>query len=114
MFERTAYCGLDCLDCPAYKAARSGNPADVEKVIEMWGSPDFPLNAEDIYCDGCKQDNGRLFKFCSQCAIRKCAASKQLHTCAECPQYPCAQLEQHLKMIPEVKDTLDKLHSQAE
>ncbi|MDJ0762849.1 MAG: DUF3795 domain-containing protein [Myxococcota bacterium] len=34
------------------------------------------IQADDINCDGCLSENGRLFRPCEVCEIRKCGVEK--------------------------------------
>ena len=92
-----AYCGLDCSECPAYKATQSKDKKELEALLEEWDSPDYPLTVENLACDGCSADSKRVFKFCGECPIRQCAHPKGYATCADCPDFPCSLLEKHFE-----------------
>jgi hypothetical protein len=92
-----AYCGLICDNCPAYRATRSGDPADLETVLIHWRETfDIPyLNEADVVCDGCRAE-GRLNSYCRLCAVRSCAQAQGVSNCAFCSDYPCAELKRLL------------------
>jgi hypothetical protein len=83
-------CGIDCGNCPAYKATQAG---DMEKLAELavkWGG-DKGLTAEDVLCDGCISD--RVFKNVLDCTVRSCALAKGVEVCSRCGDYACDKLE---------------------
>ena len=64
-----AFCGLYCGACPLYLTSIKAK--DSSKVV----------------CLGCKSD--KLAEHCLKCAIKDCAAAKNLNSCGECDQFPC-------------------------
>lgn len=107
-----AYCGLTCTECPTYLATVSDDDAARDKVTVDWSKMfGFKLSREDINCNGCKSDSGRLFGHCNTCQIRKCASEKELDTCASCDDYACEKLSAFLKFVPHAKNKLDQLRS---
>jgi len=106
-----AYCGLDCSDCPAYKATQSKDKKELKSLLEEWNSPDCPLTVENLACDGCSANSKRHFKFCGECPIRQCAHPKGYATCADCSDFPCSLLEKHFEWSPESKATLERLRN---
>ena len=108
----TAYCGLACAECPAYVAKRTADDALRAKTAKAWSGPDFPVAAADVSCDGCTVPEGKRFKYCAACEVRDCASTRDLATCAECPEYGCDKLEKLIAMIgPEIRTTLDALRA---
>lgn len=105
-----AYCGLVCSDCPAYKATQADDDKLREETAKKW-SEMFHADIKPAYinCDGCPTDSKRLFGYCAQCEIRKCAREKGLESCAACAEYPCAKLSDFLKNAPEAQAFLDEL-----
>lgn len=92
-----AFCGLDCEDCPAYRATRSRDPAALETVLVYWRETlDLPdLALADVVCDGCQAD-GQLNSSCRHCTVRSCAQVQGVPSCAYCADYPCADLQRLL------------------
>ena len=108
-----AYCGLDCLKCPAYIAKRENDNELRIKTAKSWSSHGFKVEPDQINCDGCHSE-GELIDFCSSCLVRNCAVERELNTCANCVDYPCAEkLEKLWGQIksPQAKSTLDKLRN---
>ena len=103
-----AFCGLTCSECPAFVAKRTDDNELRKKTVEDWSSPEFPLNPEDINCDGCVTGVD-VFKHCTMCEVRKCATDKGVKTCAHCAEYSCDTLEGlwELLQVPHAKETLD-------
>lgn len=88
--DLTAICGPSCTQCDAYKASRSGNRAELERIaIEWTKAMGRTFTADDIYCDGCRVPDGRLSSYCETCDIRICAQSRGNITCAHCEDCPC-------------------------
>jgi Protein of unknown function (DUF3795) len=57
MYDMTAYCGLDCLECQAYKATKANDLQLKKQIAERWSSQDeIKFKPEDIDCLGCKSD----------------------------------------------------------
>ena len=107
-----AYCGLDCTTCPAHIAWKTDDDELRKKQAEEWGSPDYPLTAEDINCVGCKVDGEPKLKFCSTCSVKSCASKRGVETCAHCDDYGCDKIEGLLDQIgDELRDTLEKLRA---
>jgi hypothetical protein len=106
------YCGLNCSDCIVYKVTRSGGDLDRKEAAIEWNRKyGFNLKPEDMTCDGCTSDDGRLFGYCSKCRVRACAPVKGLATCAECEEYICPYLDEVISLEPQVKIELEKLRN---
>jgi hypothetical protein len=107
-----AYCGLDCAECPAHLAWKTNDDELRKKQATEWGSPDYPLTAEDINCVGCKVDDEPKFKFCGSCSIRSCASERGVETCAHCDDYGCDTLEGWLSQAgDELRQKLEKIRA---
>lgn len=86
-----AACGNDCSACPRY-VARPYEKTDDElhHTAELWmkiGYRDHIVSNEEIACTGCKPEN-----WCRYHAV-KCCEEKGIITCAECDEYPCANMQ---------------------
>jgi predicted nucleic acid binding AN1-type Zn finger protein len=113
MDKMIAYCGLDCIQCPAYVATQADDREALEKTAAMWreqfNSP--YITADSIICDGCMQD-GRLSGYCTICEIRACALERGMETCALCAEYEgCGKLAAFHEHAPEAQATLDGLRA---
>ncbi len=105
-----AYCGIVCTECPAYQGTKTGDDELLERTAKMWSDAfGEEISPEDIRCDGCKGEEGRKAVFCGVCKVRECNIERGYPNCAPCPDYVCDKLAELLKMIPEVRETLEKL-----
>jgi hypothetical protein len=114
MDKMIAYCGLDCVRCPAYIATQANDRAALEKVAAEWREAFDPnITADSIICDGCLvADGGRIAGYCSICEIRACARGRKLNTCAPCIEYEsCAKLAGFHEHAPEARATLDGIRA---
>lgn len=108
-----AYCGLDCAGCPIHLATQEQNfarqhsmRAEITRLCsEQYGINLLPHDVTD--CDGCRAQSGRLFSGCAKCEIRKCAAAKNLASCAFCAEYACEMLLRHFKTDPAARTRLE-------
>lgn len=110
--EYISFCGLKCLECPAYIAKRTNDNALRTKTAKIWSNAGFIIDADSINCDGCHTENGDLVFHCLKCDVRNCALLKNVTTCADCTDYPCEKLEKLWKDIhaPQARDVLNALH----
>jgi hypothetical protein len=105
-----AYCGLDCSVCPALRALKFDDEALRRQTALAWSQLyQTKISPEQIACQGCRSDQGVLFAHCGDCAVRACARSKGLDTCAACQDYPCRELEFIHKGAPQAKQNLERL-----
>ena len=91
------YCGINCLECNAYKATVTGNrDLLVEVSKKFW---DGRYQPEEWACLGCGPDSKPFMSaYCDGCEIRACAAGKQLPNCAACPDFEdCRRLHDFIK-----------------
>jgi hypothetical protein len=110
-----AFCGLLCDMCPIYLATREEDKeaqlrmrTDIARICREQYGLEYQL-VEITDCDGCGVEGGRLFSGCRKCTIRSCAMDKGLKTCAECPDYPCAQLLSFFEGEPDARERLDEI-----
>ena len=112
MKEMISYCGLACHECPTFLATQTNDDEKRLAVAEMWSKQfGFDLKRQDINCDGCHSDSGRLFGHCKMCEIRKCGMEKKVTNCAHCEDYSCEKLENLVKIIPHAKKNLEHIRS---
>ena len=106
--EMTAYCGLDCSECKAFKATQVNDSELKKQMAERWsGQGDVKFKPEDVDCRGCKSNviSGWCRKLCK---IRPCASEKKVITCAHCDQYQCDRLKEFLRDEPVAAGNLEK------
>jgi hypothetical protein len=76
----------------------------------MWSEQyGWDLKPEDMYCEGCMVEDGRLFGYCETCEVRKCAGEKAVENCAHCADYGCNKLNVIWKMAPEARSNLEEI-----
>ena len=112
MGDMTAYCGINCSACPVLLATAKDDDQQRAKVASGWSKMfGWSLKPEDINCDGCLQNEGRLFGHCLNCEVRACAGQKKMDTCARCDDYGCEKLQPIFALVPDIKDKLDKMRA---
>lgn len=110
MKKMIAFCGVECYECPTFKATQKDDNQKRMKIAELWSREyKIELKPEDINCDGCLTNSGRLFNHCKVCYIRKCCQEKQIENCAYCHAFVCQELDYIFKAIPKAKTTLEKI-----
>ena len=77
-----APCGKLCSACPAKEAGK---------------------------CGGCRSAAAAANK--ADCPIRSCVAKKGFRTCAECPGFPCAKLQEWAKKSEANQEALKRLQA---
>jgi len=111
MEKMIASCGIVCSECGAFIATKTGDEKLREKTAKEWSNMfNADIKTEDVYCDGCLQNEGYLFSHCHECEIRKCCQKKQIENCAYCRDYPCESLSDFFKYLPPTaKNILDDI-----
>jgi len=110
--EMIAFCGLNCYECGAFLATKQNDNQKRAKVAQEWSKLfKVEIKTEDINCEGCQSNGGRLFNYCKVCEIRKCGKEKNLINCGYCGEYPCQKLDFIFSNAPDAKKRLDKIHS---
>ena len=105
-----AYCGLSCHECPTFIATQNDDNIKRAEVAEQWSKQyNAEIRPEEIFCDGCLSEGGKLFKHCQVCEIRKCGMEKGIVTCAHCDDFICAKLDNFFNLVPECKDLLKEI-----
>lgn len=110
MSQMIAYCGLVCSACPAFLATLVNDDEARAKTAASY-SEKFGLNfrPEEINCEGCKSEGGKLIGYCRSCGIRRCCSERGLDTCAGCSDQPCEDLIKFHEFSPEARDCFEKL-----
>lgn len=108
-----AFCGITCTNCPAFKATQRDDDNKRMKVAELWSKQlKTEIKPEEINCDGCMIEDGRLFSHCKVCKIRKCGHEKNIQNCAHCNEFPCRNLSVIIDAMPDAKATLEEIRKQ--
>jgi hypothetical protein len=72
MSKMIAYCGLVCSNCPSFLATQNNDDAMRRNTAAFYSEKyGFDLKPEEINCDGCKTQGGKLLAYCQSCAIRQ-------------------------------------------
>ena len=113
MTEMIAFCGLACNECDACIATKTTMTAEgkiklAEKWTKLYGHG-RTVKPEEVICDGCLSEDGRMWTHCSRCEIRKCGKAKEISNCAFCPDYFCGKLEKFFMEAPDAKIRLDAI-----
>ena len=110
MDKMIAFCGLSCSGCPAFIATQKDDDKQRKKTAKAWSKIyKSDIKPEDINCDGCSEESGRLFNYCKVCEIRKCGQEKEVKNCAYCDEYACEKLIKFFNMAPKTKTILAKI-----
>ncbi|MGD2039505.1 MAG: DUF3795 domain-containing protein [Anaerolineae bacterium] len=113
MDRMIAYCGLVCSECEALIATQANDWEALERMAartrEEFNMPG--VTAESVQCDGCPSGSDRLCGYCYDCAVRACALSRGVVTCAHCDDYGCATLETFLGMATQARSTLEAIRA---
>ncbi|HIH98348.1 MAG TPA: DUF3795 domain-containing protein [Thermoplasmata archaeon] len=110
MEKMIGFCGIVCTECPAFLATQKDDDNERKKVAELWSNQyNADVKPEDINCDGCLLESGRLVGHCKVCEIRKCGQRKSLKNCAYCGEYACEKLNKFFEMAPDARDTLEEI-----
>jgi hypothetical protein len=110
MEKMIAYCGIVCSECGAFIATKNDDDAKRKETAEQWAKQfHHDIKPEDINCDGCLSESGRLVGHCNICEIRKCGQERGVVNCAYCGDYACDKLEKFFQMAPMFRATLDEI-----
>ncbi len=113
MAKLQGFCGLDCGECEAYLATQASDGGGLKKVAEKWsaqyGCKD--LTPDMCVCDGCSSGKRLSSAHAATCAVRLCASSRGVQTCAHCPDYCCDTLKGFFTFAPILKDKLEAIRS---
>ncbi len=109
MSDMIAYCGLNCMECNAFKATHTNDIEWKKQLAKKWTDDDnVEFRPEDIDCDGCKSK--RISGWCRNiCKVRPCAENKNVKTCAHCDEYQCEKLKAFLVKEPVAKKNLEEI-----
>ncbi len=111
--ELISFCGINCLECPAYIAKRTDDMELREKTAQAWSGPEFSVKPEQINCDGCITHGKELFVHCNSCNVRICGLEKGVKNCAYCNDFSCETLEGLWDMLKleDPKERLENIYS---
>lgn len=88
-------CGFRCDLCLAYRPNLERQPENPQVLSDGWYRYfGFRIPPEQIICDGCWAEDGRLID--PSCPVRSCVSARSLKNCAGCGDYPCEPLLERL------------------
>jgi uncharacterized OsmC-like protein len=87
-----SYCGVFCPSCTLY----IGTKEEPERLLML--SERMGKTVEEIKCTGCRSD--KVSYYCRDCGLKKCAEKGGYESCADCPDYPCRDLEKFQTEMP--------------
>lgn len=110
MDKMIAMCGLVCTECPLFIATQNDDQDEKRRLAERWSTEQYPLDPEEMFCDGCITAGGRKISFCEVCDVRRCGLEMKVENCAYCDAYPCTKLDKVFAMVgPQAKTILDEI-----
>ena len=110
MSRMIAYCGLVCSNCPTFLATQNDDDIAREKTAAFYSEKfGFNLKPEEINCDGCISEGGKLIGYCQSYEIRKCCREKVLDNCTICDEQPREKLMKFHEFSPDTKASFDAL-----
>lgn len=110
MDKMIAHCGLVCSKCPTFLATLNDDDAAREKTAALYSEKfGFNLKPQDINCDGCLSESGKLIAYCQECEIRECCRENKIENCAVCAEQPCEKLSKFHEFAPDAKKCFDSL-----
>lgn len=93
-----AVCGINCVECPCYKATLSSDIEGLGKIAKDWSGGENQYEAKDMVCLGCSPNNEVLFTWCRSCGVLACASEKGMPNCAVCDDFSsCAKIAARLQ-----------------
>ena len=116
MEKMIAFCGLNCTLCDAFPENRNRMTSAERKTAaakwsQLYGHGRV-IKPEEMQCDGCLSDDGKLWSHCRHCEIRKCGKEKQVQNCAYCRDYACEKLEEFFTEVSTAKTNLEIIKKQ--
>ena len=112
MEKMIGFCGIVCTECPGFLATQKDDDEERRKVAELWSKQyNADIKPEDVNCDGCLSESGRLIGHCKVCEVRKCGQDKSLKNCAYCDEYACEKLNKFFEMAPDAKTNLEAIRN---
>jgi hypothetical protein len=112
MSKMIAYCGLVCSSCPTFLATRNDDVAREKTAAYYSEKFGFNLKPEEINCDKCLSEGGKLIGYCQSCEIRKCCREKAFDNCSVCNDQPCEKLIKFHEFSPDAKASFEALVKQ--
>lgn len=83
----TAPCGLDCFNCPMYRA-------HTDEALRTKIAASMNIEPGRASCRGCRNENGTIpfLGMKEPCGVYRCISARGLDFCCECGDFPCDRL----------------------
>jgi hypothetical protein len=96
-FQMTAPCGLDCFNCPLYRA-------NEDPLLKIAIAKKLNIPTAKADCQGCRGENGDppCHAMSGPCQVYRCIAQKELDFCYECEDFPCDHLHPYADKAADV------------
>ncbi len=103
MTEMIARCGFKCHRCGAF-IDNNKTPEDQARIADAWKKYfGLVVVPETIRCNGClAHDRGANEYPSKNCPIAPCVVARGIHSCADCAEYPCKNLEELMRSCDKV------------
>lgn len=106
MSEILSRCGYRCDLCLAYRPNVEMNTDNQQLLSDGWHHYfGFCIPAENIICDGCWTEKGRLLD--DECPVRPCVIEHGLENCAICQNFICEKLDKRLVTFEELASRME-------
>jgi hypothetical protein len=94
-----SFCGIVCSECPAFVLTQAGDMEGLGRLAERLRAAGQERTAEDLLCDGCLVEGGRLVPFCRKCPARLCGLERGVPNCAHCDEFGCERIRKVWEII---------------
>ncbi len=95
--KMTSPCGMDCFNCPMYLAK------DDQKLRATMAKT-MNIPPEKAFCRSCREEKGTMtwMGWTGPCRVYRCTEQKGLHSCADCSDFPCDNLQPYADQADKV------------
>jgi hypothetical protein len=101
-------CGYRCDLCLAFAPNVKSHPENRVKLSDGWFNYfGFRINPEDIFCDGCMEENPKLID--QTCQVRPCTIVKGVANCSYCQEYGCTLLQDRWVVFEELQEKIGRM-----
>ncbi len=96
-FNMNALCGLDCFNCPLYRAGQ-------DEALRQALARKLHLTSEQAQYRGCRNEGGTIpfLGMTEPCQVYRCTRGKALDFCCHCEEFPCDHLHPYADRASEV------------
>ncbi len=84
-----SYCGLNCAQCPIYKASHGDD--ELQKSLVTWMRENNDSSIDYVGCEGCRYSPDECWS--TSCTLRECAIEREYKYCFDCSDFVCEKLK---------------------